>query len=115
MYSEKMWKSFHAILSQEWNCEAKYDKIRIEEFGSIVGYLGGFAAGFDHMISEAHSLTGSLWFTGWNEINEGAATNYYIRFSKSAYGWVLHSVLLPGRAEEKEDHAEEGRGERHCV
>ena len=97
MYSEKTWKSFHAILSQEWNCEKKYDKIRIEEFGSIVGYLGGFAAGLDHMISEAHSFIENLW----KETNEGTATNYYIRFSKSAYGWVLHGVLLPGRAEEK--------------
>ena len=81
VYSEKTWKSFHVILSQEWNCETKYDKIRIEEFGSIVGYLGGFSAGFDHMISEAHSLTGSLWFTGVERDQRGRSDE------------LLHQVL----------------------
>lgn len=99
-YGEKMWKSFHAILSQEWNREKTYDRIRIEEFGLVVGYLDGFATGFDHMIETAHSLTGSLWFTGWNDISEGVPLSFYVRFSKSAYGGFT-ACFFVGEQEKK--------------
>lgn len=100
-YTQSVWTSFHAILSKEWNEHKGCEKINIEEFSSVVGFLDGFSSGFDHMITLAHNLTKSLWFCGWVDGDIMEDKKFYIRFCNSAYGCYTLCFFQYGKEQGK--------------
>lgn len=100
-YTDKMWSSFRAIVANDTGDRRDPAKVKIDEFGSSVEYLGGFGVGFDVMVSHAWDLTSCRCFTGRQDIADVRENEFYVRFSKTYPGCYTVCFFLPGAVSKK--------------